>query len=103
MASLPKSAGVSAEEARQLIIKAFADRPDVVAISVNFGANVWRIRVFTNHGDKYERANMDALIEREYMLLQELGDVIVEPEYRSVHNYSLEELVPHNHILIFRR
>jgi hypothetical protein len=103
MASLPKPVGISAEEARQLIIKAFADRPDVMAISINFGADVWRIRVITNHGEMHDSEAMDALIEREYKLLQQLGDVIVEPEYRSLLHHSLEELVPHNHILIFRR
>jgi hypothetical protein len=103
MASLPKPAGISAEEARQLIVKAFADLPDVVAIALAVGIPMWRVKVITNHGKMYDHDALDPLIEREYVLLQELEDLYVDVDYLAQGSAPLEKLIPMDAILIYRR
>jgi hypothetical protein len=103
MASLPKSTGVSAEEARQLIVKAFADLPDVVGIALAMGSLMWRVKVITNHGEMYDHDALDPLIEREYVLLQELDDLYVDVDYLSQGSTPLEKIIPIDAILIYRR
>jgi hypothetical protein len=102
MASLPKPAGISAEEARQLIVKAFADRPDVMAITLVIGPTHWRIRVITNH-QKYEYDVMTELLTREIDLREQLEDISIEVDYVPQLMQPIEDVVPHNAFLVFRR
>jgi hypothetical protein len=99
----PKRAGIPTEQARQLIVKAFADWPDVVGISMNFSPTVWRVRVITRNGDVYDPDAMAALLERENPLLQQLGSVVIDFDYRKLRSRPLEQLIPRNHLLIYRR
>jgi hypothetical protein len=103
MASLPKNtAGISEEEARKLIIKAYADRLDVMAIALAVGSQWWQVRVIVNH-QKYDYDAMTSLLTREIELRDQLEGISLEVDYIPQMSRPIEDVVPHHTIVIFKR